>query len=459
MASIKKKVLKDGSESYQITVLVGRDSEDKQIFERCTYKPEMLTPSGIRKKDSVIEKDVQAYATAFEKRVKEGKVYRGERISFQEFALETWKPDWAEFHLTLRVREDYEDNLRLHVLPKIGMLKLSKITPAHCQNIITGLTKQGLSPKSVRATNTAMNSVFKYAYRLSIIEENPCGRCELPKTKADSELHYFTIEQCNRFLNDACEREYEFTYQAHSSKQRTTKKVQAVREYSTMHAIGYNWKVFFTLAIVGGFRRGELCALTWEDIDALNHTININKSLSKSKSGQIIKEPKTKKGIRLLSMPQGIFDLLIALKEEQKRTCDSLPDVWEGFTGKEFDRNYVFTTSTGACMNLDTPTHKFKEVLAYYNNAINKESLKLREQGYIAEADRKLGELLPEIRLHDLRHTSATLLLSEGVDILTVSHRLGHSRPSITLDVYSHSLASKDLIASQKLSQVFAIRM
>jgi integrase len=72
------------------------------------------------------------------------------------------------------------------------------------------------------------------------------------------------------------------------------------------------------------------------------------------------------------------------------------------------------------------------------------------------ERNAKEAEKLPSIRLHDLRHTAATLLLSEGVDIETVSHRLGHSKASITLDVYGHALETKDRAAADKLEELFA---
>ena len=65
---------------------------------------------------------------------------------------------------------------------------------------------------------------------------------------------------------------------------------------------------------------------------------------------------------------------------------------------------------------------------------------------------------LPLIRLHDLRHTSATILLSEGVDIETVSHRLGHKKCSVTLDVYGHWMEDNDRKASEKLEEVFQKR-
>lgn len=91
-------------------------------------------------------------------------------------------------------------------------------------------------------------------------------------------------------------------------------------------------------------------------------------------------------------------------------------------------------------MSVDTPTHKFREILDLYNSQVAKTE----------------SEKLPIIRIHDLRHTSATLLLANGTDIETVSKRLGHSKASITLDVYGHAMKEMDRKAADTLEQLFS---
>ena len=429
MASIKKKELKKGT-CYIITVSLGRDAHDRQLFERTSYYPKATTPRAI-------EKEVKKYAEAFEQRIREGKFYSGEKITFQDFA-ETWREDWAESHLTKSVLEGYLDTLDRHIFPEIGSMKLSKITPLRCQDIIRKLEKAGKKPKTVKRIFTAMRSVFLYAYRMNIISENPCDRCELPRESTDTALHYFTLEQAKRFLNNALTQEYTYSVKAHSSHHSITKKEISISEYNQKSRIPLQFRVLFTLAVIGGFRRGELLGLTWKDIDEATRTISINKAVAKTKEGQIVKEPKTKKSIRIVSMPSGCFDLLNAWKEEQREQALRLGSAWKGFVGKDFDDNFIFIQDNGLCMNLYTPTHKFQEVIEMYNKTVGEE------------------DQLPMIRFHDLRHTSATLLLSENVDIATISNRLGHSRPSITLDVYSHSLLTKDISASRTLGLMFA---
>lgn len=198
-------------------------------------------------------------------------------------------------------------------------------------------------------------------------------------------------------------------------------------------------QVFLTLAIYGAFRRGELIALTWEDIDFKEGTVRINKAASRIKGAQIIKEPKTTSGNRVVALPQSCMNMLLDLKKEEIEHSMKLGTAWEGKRGKAFDENYVFVTATGRMMSLDTPTQSFKKILNNYNESCEREEDKL-----------------PLIRLHDLRHTTATLLLASGVDIETVSHRLGHSKASITMDVYGHAIPEIDKTAAQMLGNMLA---
>ena len=106
---------------------------------------------------------------------------------------------------------------------------------------------------------------------------------------------------------------------------------------------------------------------------------------------------------------------------------------------KDFSNNTVFIQlDTGLPLHLSTPGHKFAEIISLYNATCEREEDKL-----------------PKIRLHDLRHTGATLLLSQNTDIETVSRRLGHSKASVTLDIYGHALPENDRQASDTLEAMF----
>ncbi|WP_280515602.1 site-specific integrase [Cuneatibacter sp. NSJ-177] len=200
------------------------------------------------------------------------------------------------------------------------------------------------------------------------------------------------------------------------------------------------YKVYFHLAIYGGFRRGEMAALTWEDINFSAKTVHINKTATVTKQGVIIKEPKTATSNRTVSIPDSVVKLLRQHRKEQIQYRLSLGDKWEG------DGNYLFTQWNGKMMCPDSPYQKFKSVITMHNEKImNDDKLSPKQ---------KTTLLLPDIPLHGLRHTSATLLLSEKMDPVTVASRLGHAKASTTLDIYAHALEKNDKAASDTLDHL-----
>lgn len=422
MANIEKR-----GKKVRIIVSDGYDANGKQIKRYLTYEPKETAP---RKR----EKEINAVAVAFEEQVKSGKYYDGNTISFDEFSS-VWEKEWASYNITESVKLSYIGLLKGHVFPEIGSLKINKISTLHCQKIINKLNNAKKSPRTVKLVFTAMNSVFRYAYKMGIIGENPCIRCTLPKLKYDSTLHYWELEQAKRFLAFLDE-PYSVSHHGYTKDAVTP----------------LQFKVFYSLAIYGGFRCGELLALRWDDIFFDDQTISINKAVAHLPHEQKIKDPKTPAAIRDIVLPESCFDLLRLWKEEQMKLSLSLSNVWEGYTGKQFDHNYIFIQNNGKMMSLYTPGKKFKQIIDHYNMSIEEKALDADSE---EKRDEILSLKLPVIRLHDLRHTSATLLLGNNVDIETVSRRLGHSRASITLDVYGHAMKSKDRSASDKLDALF----
>lgn len=411
--------------SYQIRVYLGKDANGKKITESTTFTPTKKTPKAI-------EKEVQEFARTFEKEVKEGKFLSGEKLTLQEVVAE-WMKDQTFKDLTKSVQESYIDILKRRIYPHISHLKIAKITPLHIQKIYNDMETEGKAPKTIKRTNTALNSVMRYAYRMGIIQENPCDRIRLPKNNTDTSLHYFTLEQAQTFLESL---EKEFTIQHPEKKRSNGRIIPAYTETVQTHP---QFIPFFYLAVYGGFRRGELVALTWKDIDFENRTVSINKAVAKTKEGQLLKSTKTVAGNREIKLPSECFKVLQKWKLQQMQLAFTMGNIWEGETGKNFDENNIFIQDNGTRMDVDTPTHKFKKIIELYNSNCEREE-----------------DMLPNIHLHDLRHTSATLLLANHVDIETVSHRLGHSKPSITLDVYGHWMEETDNKASDTLESLFS---
>ena len=411
---------------YKIRVYKGKNPKTgKRITESTTFTPTKRTPKAI-------EKEVQEFAREYEKQVKEGKLLSGENLLLVD-VVEEWKQDERFTGLTKAVQESYIDILEKRIFPCIGYMKIAKITSLHIQKIYNDMKQEGKAPKTIKRTNTALNSVMKYAYEMHIIQENPCSRVRLPKNKVDTDLHYFTLDQAERFL-DSLTKEYNIE---HPEVIRSNgRKIPAYTETITTP---FQYVPFFYLAIYGGFRRSEIVALTWNDIDFVKRTVSITKAITKTKEGQFVKDTKTVAGNREIMLPSQCFNVLKEWKLKQMELAFSMGESWKGETGKDFDKNNIFIQlENGLRMDVDTPTHKFKKAIANYNSTCIKEEDKL-----------------PDIHLHDLRHTSATLLLANKVDIETVSHRLGHSKPSITLDVYGHWMKETDRSASDTLENLF----
>lgn len=426
MASISK-----NGKGYQITINLGTTKDGKRIRKRLQYIPKSKS-----RYKSVIEKEVKEYAEAQEKRIKKGVYSEGEEKTYYEIYQE-WLNSQIYQNLTDGQKEQYVRDIETKGLPTLSNMKISSIKARDCQQIIDEMASDGYAYKTIKRMETAVGSVFKYAFQMEIIDVNPFSRCQFPKQKKNTVPQCFNLEQTQAFFN-ALDMKYPYTYTEHASKNKITKNTQNISEYTAYRKVPLQFKVFFYLAIYGGFRRGELLALTWKDINFNDNSISINKAIGSRKGGQYIKDTKTESSVRDIVLPKICFDLLQQWYIEEKSIARNLGTAWKGYHGKQFDRSFIFIQKDGALMDGSSPNNKFKAIISAYNDLQKDENKKL-----------------PKIHLHNLRHTCATILLSEGADIETVSHRLGHSKVSTTLDIYGHALKEKDVSASNLLGNLF----
>lgn len=455
MASVKTIFNKNGTISYKITVSLGRDYEGKKVLKTTTFIPKS------KNADRAL-KEAEAYAAVYEKQITDGDIPSGKNITFAKF-VKIWKENWLPAK-TQTVQDHYDDVLRVRVLPEIGGMKLTAIKATHIDKILNEEKAEGKAPKTVRMTFTVINSVFRYALKKQYVRENPCLRCDdLPPItmKTGNDLSFFTPDQTNRFLKDALTRDYDVHIKGHQRTLKKTGEKYEVPGYIEKRSIPFQWRVYFTMAIEGQLRRGEMCALTWRDVNFKNQTVSITKAVANTKKGQIVKEPKTKAGIRDIVLPPDCMALLKQWKKEQQELCAKLGTAWKGHhdeikdgkTVDSFDDNTIFIQiDNGSQIHLSTPYHKFGEIIDMYNAACESEAEKAESK---EERRKILDRELPKIRLHDLRHTGATVLLSKNVPVETVSRRLGHSKTSVTWDIYGHALPEDDKKASDVLGEMF----
>lgn len=423
MASIRKR-----GKSYQITVSNGRRADGRQIIETATFTPD---PNKTEKQN---QKALEKFVFEFEEKVTSGKYLDGEKLTYKAY-IDLWLEEYARKQMQATSLERTEDALNKLILPELGHLKVSKIQPLHLQQFYDKLIKNGYTIRGIRReykSNTIkrihqiISSSLNTAVRWQIIDSNPCSRISPPKLENTvRKIKCFSLEEAQIFL-DQLDKDYTVR------RGGRTKAGSVDEKHYIIHKVPLQMKVFFNLALFGGFRLGELVALTWDDVNFQNNTVSITKSTAKTKNGQITKCPKTPTSIRTISIPPDVIQLLSHYKAEQAKYRLSLGSYWNG-------DNYIFIQDDGTQMDINTPNHTFKKIIQRYNDSVAEE-----------------GEKLPTISLHGLRHTSATLLIAQNIDVRTVSSRLGHAECSTTMNIYAHALKKQDEIAAESLGNLFS---
>jgi len=187
---------------------------------------------------------------------------------------------------------------------------------------------------------------------------------------------------------------------------------------------GERLEALYHLAIASGMRQGEILGLYWSDIDFYKNTIKIQRQIQRiPRQGLVFSPPKTETGNRIISIGESTLEQMKKHKQRQKFDKEYLGDRWK-------ESELVFTSTIGTPIDPKNLNLDFKRVL------------------------RKAG--LPNMRFHDLRHSSITILLNEiGVPIKVAQSRSGHTRPSTTIDIYGGDISNKmDRSAAQQLDEL-----
>lgn len=433
MAYIKKKA----NGSYLITVSCGRDSQDKKITRSTTFKPDLYTEKGNPKTEATIEKEVQRFADAFEDKVLHGEYPKGELLTFERFSKE-----YEEYVRERQAPRTFQSTqAAIKIFNKdFGYKRLTAFSTHFLQKYSDSLYsikkaagKPGtLSYGTVKRRMAVLSSMFSYAVKWEYLTRNPMDRVNVEKANfAPEEVKksFFTQEEAKIFLTAIDDYSIAHEY-ATRHRIDNSGNVYPVSAYILEHEIPLQMKLFFYLAMFSGARRGEIIALEWTDFNFEAATLNIYKSSYAAGGEMITKTTKTKGSIRTITLPLCVIDLAKEWKVKQIERKTIVGSQWIG-------KNYVFTQWNGRQMHIDSPYKVFKRIIQNYNDTKPSEAPNL-----------------PQIPLHGLRHTAATLLISHGVDIITVSNRLGHSATSTTLNVYSHALEETDRAAANTLENL-----
>lgn len=354
---------------------VGRDPGTGKQIQKSIYGK---TKEEVRKKLTkiIVEYDSGLYSDPTQMRVRE------------------WAELWQKEYLNSvkpSTREQYAGNIRNHIVPSLGAIKLSKLTSPMIQQFYNK-SLETLTPKSVRNIHGILHKMLSQAVRVRYLTINPCDACE-PPTVPRKEIKPLSPEQVALFLE--------------------TIKGTANED-------------MLIVDIFTGMRQAEIVGLTWDCIDFDRGTITIYRQYRKERhykgKGEFKFSPLKNNKPRTITPAKTVMDILKKVKDEQEEFAKVAGSQYSNSEG------FVFTNHKGNPIPTSTVYGNFKRV---------------------AE---KIG--CPDARYHDLRHTFATLSLQNGDDIKTVSSNLGHATVAFTLDVYGHVSEQMKLDSSERMEKL-----
>ena len=385
---------KRGKNSYRLTVSEGFDLNGKPMIHRKTVHG--------NKKDAEVE------LAKFVTEVQNGLIIDGKSLKFSEFT-EIWKRDYGSKELAPSTYKRYCRMLETRLLPYFGHFYINKIKPTDIMKFYDLLekdtqlvrkkgnngskTKKPLSGKTILEHHRLLRAMLHKAVYWQLIVANPAERVQPPKARKPKRKSY-DDEQTKILLEN----------------------LELLPSEDT------KYKVAIILTVFTGVRLGELMGLEWTDVDFKNGIISINRSSQYlSDMGVFTKVPKTESSIREIAIPEFIISLLEEYKlwyEEQKSIYGEL---WT-------NSDRLFVQADGKPMHPSTISKWFVK--------------------YVGQ----IG--LPVINFHGLRHTNASLLVAQNIDIAVISARLGHAQISTTLDFYVHPLLSHNRKAGYALENL-----
>lgn len=273
--------------------------------------------------------------------------------------------------------QDYFD---LHILPKFGDLLIAKITPNYIQQVVNEWHK---SFKQYKRLYNRFKRVMDYAVIQRFIKENPCDLVVVPTKKLDygnkkKTKDFYTRTELQQFL-------------------------KAVETHES-----YDWYTMFRLFAFTGIRRGELLALTWEDIDFTGNTLTVNKALAEGiDRSLIVQTPKSSAGVRVITLDDITLTTLRKWKLKQA-------EILMGFGHNAINKSQLIfcQLEKNTFLNLGAPRNALVRITKKHE--------------------------IDMVNIHGFRHTHCSLLFESGVPMKDVMERLGHSDIQTTMNIYAH---------------------
>ena len=388
-------IRKRGENSYLIIVSRGYDYQGNRLksVQKTVHPPVGLTPRQT-------EKWLKEQAVLYENEIRHTPEPVNTSITLAKYT-EHWMADVGPKKLAESTfRRDCQDIRR--ILPALGHYKLTGLKKESIREFYEQMRSEPnlrngkpLSEKSVEGIHDTLCSILSDAVEEGYLTHNPAWRVYKPKGQR---------------------------------QERPVADEETVQRLITaLEGQSLKYETYFKLVLATGMRRGEACGLRWSDVNWRKKSIHIQRNVVKlSHEPIIVKDPKTSAGDRVVYLSAGMVKLLKAWKKE----CEW--ERWQAAGETLNEDDYLFRQPNGDPMVPTTFTFRFKKIL--------------RQNG------------LPEnLNIHSLRHTNASLMIAQGVDVRTVAGLLGHSQPSTTLDIYAHAFDKNKREAQEKLGKVMGL--
>ncbi len=315
----------------------------------------------------------------------------------EKLTVAQWLDRWLEHTAPQKLRAEtlksYHLQVRVHVKPALGYIKLADLQRAHLRAWHADLARRGLKPSTIQRIHGVLSGSLQDAMKDDLVARNVARGIGLPGRER-SRIHTLDAQQARALLAEAG---------------------------------GTRWEALLAVALYTGMRSGEILALRWSDVDFGRRTARVEHSLTRSK---VIGDTKTAAGRRTISLPEPCIEALRTYRARQAQERLAAGSLWQ-------DNGMVFCTGQAG--------HSRTSV-TYPGSPLTARCVQIAYKNLLAKAG------LPEMRLHDLRHASATLMLAGGVPVKVVSERLGHSKTSVTLDTYAHVLPEQDRDAADRIA-------
>ena len=383
--------------SYLIVVSMGYDCAGNRLksMQQTVHPPAGMTPKQT-------EKWLNEQAVLFELSCKQQPQQTASNMTLAEYSkywFENIAPNKLASSTVAREKSDID-----RFLPHIGHYKLTELRPEHFRKLYVALRKEKnmingkpLSELTVEGVHACLCGILSDAVESGLLDHNPAWRT-YKYSNIDKKQQVVAGEEIMQKLICALEKE------------------------------SIKYETYFKLIIATGIRRGECCGIKWSDIDYAGRSIHICRNVVKVSGEDIcIKEPKTKAGTRYVYFSPEMGTLL----KEYRRYCENEALHYEGRTIT--DNDFLFRKhDLDEPMTPTTFTWRFKLIL-------------------------KKNDLPYNLNVHSLRHTNASLLISQGVDVRTVASLLGHAQASTTLDIYAHAFDKNKRKAQEKLGKAIGL--